>query len=147
MTAASAPAGASCSPSRGPGSPCSAPRPRSPTTRSSTATTPPWRSACSGSGPIWSGTSRRWTDLAGGDGVSPRSLLPRWLRPALWLLVLVAASRWWCGVRAGSAPLAVEPLPVEVKAVETTRNLGRLYRRAGDRAHAAEALRRRPGPG
>jgi hypothetical protein len=28
-----------------------------------------------------------------------------------------------------------------VKAVETTHNLGRLYRRAGDRAHAAEALR------
>jgi hypothetical protein len=30
---------------------------------------------------------------------------------------------------------------VQVKAVETTRNLGRLYRRAGDRRHAAEALR------
>jgi len=45
----------------------------------------------------------------------------------------------WRGRRLG--PLAREPLPVEVKAVETTRNLGRLYRRAGDRAHAAEALR------
>jgi hypothetical protein len=30
---------------------------------------------------------------------------------------------------------------VSVKAVETTRNLGRLYRHSGDRAHAAEALR------
>ena len=45
----------------------------------------------------------------------------------------------WRSRRLG--PLAVEPLPVEVKAVETTRNLGRLYRRAGDRGHAAEALR------
>jgi len=45
----------------------------------------------------------------------------------------------WRARRLG--PLAREPLPVEVKAVETTRNLGRLYRRAGDRAHAAEALR------
>jgi hypothetical protein len=35
----------------------------------------------------------------------------------------------------------VEPLPVQIKAVETTRNLGQLYRRAGDRGHAAEALR------
>ena len=45
----------------------------------------------------------------------------------------------WRSRRLG--PLAVEPLPVEVKAVETTRNLGRLYRRAGDRGHAAESLR------
>jgi hypothetical protein len=45
----------------------------------------------------------------------------------------------WRGRRLG--PLAHEPLPVAVKAVETTRNLGRLYRRAGDRPHAAEALR------
>jgi hypothetical protein len=45
----------------------------------------------------------------------------------------------WRGRRLG--PLAHEPLPVAIKAVETTRNLGRLYRRAGDRPHAAEALR------
>ena len=37
--------------------------------------------------------------------------------------------------------LATEPLPVVVKAIETTRSRGRLYRRAGDRAHAAAALR------
>ena len=29
-----------------------------------------------------------------------------------------------------------------VRAVETTRSLGRLYRRSGDRGHAAESLRR-----
>ena len=38
-------------------------------------------------------------------------------------------------------PLAIEPLPVVVKAIETTRSRGRLYRKAGDRAHAAARLR------
>ena len=42
---------------------------------------------------------------------------------------------------AGSGALATEPLPVVVKAIETTRSRGRLYRRAGDRGHAAAALR------
>lgn len=80
-------------------------------------------------------------DLVGDDGVSVRSLLPRWLLPALWLLGLVAvAVMLWRGRRLG--PLATEPLPVVVKAVETTQSRGRLYRRVGDRAHAARALRR-----
>jgi hypothetical protein len=79
-------------------------------------------------------------DLAGADSVSASSLLPDWLMPALWLLLVTGiALAVWRGRRLG--PLAREPLPVEIKAVETTRNLGRLYRRAGDRAHAAEALR------
>ena len=79
-------------------------------------------------------------DLAGGDGVSPSSLLPHWLGPALWLLLVTAvALTVWRSRRLG--PLAVEPLPVQIKAVETTRNLGRLYRRAGDRGHAADTLR------
>jgi hypothetical protein len=69
-----------------------------------------------------------------------RSLLPQWLIPALWLLLCVGiAMIAWRGRRLG--PLAREPLPVSVKAVETTRNLGRLYRRSGDRGHAADALR------
>ena len=38
-------------------------------------------------------------------------------------------------------PLSVEPLPVVVRAIETTRSRGRLYRRAGDRTHAAAILR------
>jgi hypothetical protein len=79
-------------------------------------------------------------DLAGADSVSASSLLPRWLVPALWLLALtMIAVMVWRGRRLG--PLAREPLPVSVKAIETTRSLGRLYRRAGDRAHAADALR------
>jgi hypothetical protein len=79
-------------------------------------------------------------DLRGADSVSARSLLPDWLGPAFWMLVLAGAGLVvWRSRRLG--PLAHEPLPVSVKAVETTRNLGRLYRRSGDRDHAADALR------
>ncbi len=79
-------------------------------------------------------------DLVADDGVSLATLLPDWLRPALWLvLVSVIALMVWRSRRLG--PLATEPLPVVVKAVETTRSRGRLYRKAGDRAHAASALR------
>jgi hypothetical protein len=79
-------------------------------------------------------------DLAGADSVSAASLLPSWLAPGLWLLGAAGAALVvWRGRRLG--PLAHEPLPVTVKAVETARNLGRLYGRAGDRVHAAGALR------
>jgi hypothetical protein len=81
-----------------------------------------------------------FVDLAGADGVSAASLLPDWLVPALWMLAMAGLGLVvWRGRRLG--PLAREPLPVSVKAVETTRNLGRLYRHAGDRGHAAAALR------
>jgi hypothetical protein len=80
-------------------------------------------------------------DLTGDDGVSLATLLPRFIQPGLWLLaVALVALVVWRARRLG--PLAVEPLPVVVRAVETTRSLGRLYRRSGDRDHAAEALRR-----
>jgi hypothetical protein len=80
-------------------------------------------------------------DLTGDDGVGLQTLLPRWVRPGLALLAIVmVVVVLWRARRLG--PLAVEPLPVVVRAVETTRSLGRLYRRAGDREHAAEALRR-----
>ncbi|QVT78652.1 putative membrane protein [Nocardioides aquaticus] len=80
------------------------------------------------------------TDLAPGDAVSVRSLLPPWLLPGLVLgLVAMLAVALWRGRRLG--PLSVEALPVVVRAVETTRSRGRLYRSAGDRPHAATALR------
>jgi hypothetical protein len=79
-------------------------------------------------------------DLAAGDGVSLETLLPRWITPGLWLAALaVIALVVWRARRLG--PLAREPLPVVVKAIETTRARGRLYRKANDRSHAAEALR------
>jgi hypothetical protein len=80
-------------------------------------------------------------DLTGDDGVSLQTLLPRFVRPGLALLAIVMFTViLWRGRRLGA--LATEPLPVVVRAVETTRSLGRLYRRSGDRGHAAESLRR-----
>ncbi len=79
-------------------------------------------------------------DQVADDGVSISSLLPPWIGPGMAIvlfstLLLVL----WRGRRLG--PLASEPLPVVVKAIETTRSRGRLYRKSGDRAHAAEMLR------
>ncbi len=79
-------------------------------------------------------------DLRADDGVSLATLLPEWLRPALGLVAIATIGLLlWRARRLG--PLAVEPLPVTVKAIETTRSRGRLYRKAGDRGHAASVLR------
>jgi hypothetical protein len=79
-------------------------------------------------------------DLAAGDEVGLGSLLPRWLVPGLWVLLLATVALIvWRGRRLGK--LAIEPLPVSVKAIETTQSRGRLYRKANDRAHAAGSLR------
>jgi hypothetical protein len=81
-----------------------------------------------------------YEDLVADDGVDFYSLLPDWLAPGFGLVVLATlALLLWRGRRLG--PLSVEPLPVAVKAIETTRSRGRLYRRSGDRAHAAAVLR------
>ena len=83
----------------------------------------------------------RYEDLSADDGVSAATLLPRWIRPGLWLGALtLLALVLWRARRLG--PLSTEPLPVAVKAIETTLSRGRLYRRAGDRGHAAASLRR-----
>lgn len=80
-------------------------------------------------------------DLVGGDGVGISSLAPDWVEPGIWLLgICVVAVALWRGRRLGR--LTSEPLPVVVKAIETTHSRGRLYRKAGDRGHAAAALRR-----
>jgi hypothetical protein len=79
-------------------------------------------------------------DVAVGDTGSVSAQLPRGLVPALWLVVAaVLAAMLWRGRRLG--PLVIEPLPVVVKAVESTRGRGRLYRRVRDREHAAAVLR------
>jgi hypothetical protein len=66
--------------------------------------------------------------------------VPEWLGPAWWLaaaaVIAFALAR---GRRLGR--LVVEPLPVVVRAVETTEARGRLYHRAADRPLAARALR------
>lgn len=67
-------------------------------------------------------------------------VLPAWFGPLTWLLmtgvVFLAVIQ---GRRLGR--VVPEQLPVVVRAVETTENLGSLYRRAGDRARTAETLR------
>lgn len=79
-------------------------------------------------------------DVPAGDTGSVADQLPRGLFPALWLvLVALLATMVWRGRRLG--PLVVEPLPVVVKAVESTQGRGRLYHRVRDRSHAAQTLR------
>jgi len=74
-----------------------------------------------------------------GDG-GDLSVWPTWTGPVIALLgvavVLLALTR---GRRLGR--LVREPLPVVLRAIETTESRGRLYRRAGDRGRAAAVLR------
>ncbi|GAA4416929.1 DUF4350 domain-containing protein [Georgenia halophila] len=58
----------------------------------------------------------------------------------LWAL-LAAAVVLAVGKARGLGPVVIEVMPVVVRAAETTRGRGRLYRRGGARDHAAAALR------
>ncbi|MGN0065503.1 MAG: DUF4350 domain-containing protein [Nocardioides sp.] len=79
-------------------------------------------------------------DLTAEDAASAGPLLPEWIVPGLLLLFFAGmALVLWRGRRFGA--LAVEPLPVRVRATEAVQSRGRLYQRANDRAHAAQALR------
>jgi hypothetical protein len=77
-------------------------------------------------------------DIAAADGTS-RSITPSWFQPGLTLgtsaVVLLCL---WRGRRLGR--LVTEPLPVIVRAVETTESRGRLYRKARDRSRALAVL-------
>jgi hypothetical protein len=81
-----------------------------------------------------------FADADDDEAVSLWTFAPEWIAPSLWLTLFSAiAMIWWRGRRMGK--LATEPLPVVVRAVETTRSRGRMYRRADDRAYAGVALR------
>lgn len=80
------------------------------------------------------------TDAGADETVSLGSLIPRWVVPGLWLTGLALLGLLLWRVRR-LGPLSTEPLPVVVRAVETARSRGRMYRRSGDRGHAAAALR------
>jgi hypothetical protein len=78
-------------------------------------------------------------DTAASDGVSLSGLLPTWLVPGLYLLLAsLLGVVLWRGRRLG--PLVTEPLPVVVRAAESTQSRGRIYRSTGDRRHAAAIL-------
>jgi Domain of unknown function (DUF4350) len=78
-------------------------------------------------------------DVAADDSSLPASLAPAWVLPSLWLVgSAVLALCLWRGRRLGR--LVLEPLPVVVRAVETTESRGRLYRRARDRSRAVAVL-------
>lgn len=75
-----------------------------------------------------------------GEGIDPRTLLPPWVDPLLvWLLLCGVLAMAWKGRRLG--PLAVEPLPVVVRAAETAEGRARLYQDSRSVAHAAATLR------
>jgi hypothetical protein len=80
-------------------------------------------------------------DLADAATDRPRGLqLPEWFGPLVTLLAFgVALLALIRGRRLGR--VVTEPLPVVVRASETTEGRGRLYRRAHDRARSVEILR------
>ncbi|MDX6218177.1 MAG: hypothetical protein QOG99_3761 [Frankiales bacterium] len=80
------------------------------------------------------------TAVGGRHAKSFGELLPGWVAPAeRWLLVVAVLVIAWRGRRLGR--VVPEPLPVVVRAAETVEGRGRLYRAAGARGSAAEALR------
>lgn len=71
---------------------------------------------------------------------SPDDLLPHWLHLVRWQLALtLVVLALWRGRRLGRVVL--ERLPAVVRAAETVEGYGRLYRAAGARDAAADALR------
>lgn len=86
---------------------------------------------------VWYVPSRE--DVPAGDSEGLGSLLPPWIGPVLALGgVAFLGLVLWRGRRFGR--LVPEPLPVVVRAVETTESRGRLYRRARDASRAGATL-------
>ena len=89
---------------------------------------------------VWYVPSYEDTDIEAESPETLGTLTPDWLTPAILLLLLTGlAAGLWRGRRFG--PLVAESLPVTVRASETMHGRARLTARAGDAAHAAEALR------
>jgi Domain of unknown function (DUF4350) len=77
-------------------------------------------------------------DIAASEGTS-RSIAPLWFQPGLALAAsAVVLLCLWRGRRLGR--LVTEPLPVIVRAVETTESRGRMYRKSRDRTRALAVL-------
>ncbi len=80
-------------------------------------------------------------DIPAGEApATPFSLLPDWVNPLLvWTLVVAALAAFWRGRRLG--PLAMEPMPVVVRAAETAEGRARLYQDSRALDRAADNLR------
>ena len=77
-------------------------------------------------------------DIAPSDS-SSRSIAPAWFEPGVALATsAVVFLCLWRGRRLGR--LVTEPLPVIVRAIETTESRGRMYRRSRDRSRALAVL-------
>jgi hypothetical protein len=77
-------------------------------------------------------------DLGAAEGTTG-SIAPSWFQPSLALATsAVVFLCLWRGRRLGR--LVTEPLPVIVRAVETTESRGRMYRKARDRGRALAVL-------
>ncbi len=75
-----------------------------------------------------------------GDQPSLFDILPAWVSPVIWQLLLAGLLlALWRGRRLG--PVVIEALPVVVRAAESVEGRARLYRRARARDRAADALR------
>lgn len=77
--------------------------------------------------------------LRDGDRSFAELIPAGWVFGAAQLAIAAILLALWRGRRLG--PVVTEPLPVVVRAAETTEGRARLYRRTGDRAHASEVLR------
>ena len=89
---------------------------------------------------VWYIPSLDDVGTGGETEAAPAQLLPPVVPLlALQLLLVVAVVALWRGRRLGR--LVTENLPVVVRAGETTRGRGRLYRRGRSYGHAAAALR------
>jgi hypothetical protein len=74
------------------------------------------------------------------DATPLSELLPGWVQPVAWQLFIAALfAAWWRGRRLGR--VVTEPLPVVVRAAETTEGRARLYRRNRASGHAGATLR------
>jgi len=78
-------------------------------------------------------------DVTASEGTS-RSIAPPWFQPGVALAASAAVFlSLWRGRRLG--PLVTEPLPVIVRAAETTESRARMYRKSRDRTRALAVLR------
>jgi hypothetical protein len=78
-------------------------------------------------------------DITASEGTS-RSIAPVWFQPGVALAAsAIVFLSLWRGRRLGR--LVTEPLPVIVRAAETTESRGRMYRKSRDRTRALTVLR------